>query len=118
MIRECSFPDQLRCARVSPIFKKKDPLDVQNYRPVSILPIVSKILERSLEEQLSEYFEKIFNPYLSAFRKGYSCQSVLLAISEEWQSALDRSDHVGAILMDLSKVFDCLPPSVITNPHL
>ena len=67
MIRECNFPDQLKFAQVSPIFKKKAPLDVQNYRPVSIFPTVSKILERSLEEQLSEHFEQIFNPYLSAF---------------------------------------------------
>ena len=115
MIQECEFPNPLKYARVTPIYKKKDPLDCQNYRPVSILPTVSKIFERSLEEQLSQYFENLFNPYLSAFRKGYSCQSVLLSICEEWRSALDRGDHVAAILMDLSKAFDCLPPSLIRD---
>ena len=113
MIRESKFIDVLKYARVSPSFKKKDPLDVQNYRPVSILPTVSKIFERTLEEQLSSYFENLFNPYLSAFRKGYSCQSVLLTISGEWRSTLDRGDHVAAILMDLFKAFDCFPHSLI-----
>ena len=80
-----------------------------------ILPTVSNFFERSLEEQLSKYFENLFNPYLSAFRKGYSCQSVLLSICEEWRSALDRGDHVAAILMDLSKAFDCLPHSLIKD---
>ena len=115
MIKDKKFPESLKCARVSPIFKKKDPFDVQNWRPVSILPITSKLFERTLEEQLSNHFEKIFNPYLSAFRKGFSCQSVLLAITEEWQRALDRSEYVGTILMDLSKAFDCLPPNLIKD---
>ena len=83
MIGECKFPDPLKYARITPIFKKKNPLECQNHRPVSILPTVSKKSERSLEEQLSNYFEKLFNPYLSDFRKGYSCQSVLLPTCEE-----------------------------------
>ena len=115
MIADGRFPASLKEARVSPVFKKKDPFDVQNYRPISILPITSKIFERALEEQLSEYFEKHFHPYLSAFRKGFSCQSVLLAITEEWRNALDRNEYVAAILMDLSKAFDCLPPDLITE---
>ena len=98
---------------MSPIFKKKDPFDVQNWRPVSILPITSKLFERTLEEQLSDHFENIFNPYLSAFRKGFSCQSVLLAITEEWRRALDRNEYIATILMDLSKAFDCLPSNMI-----
>ena len=106
MISDKKFPDALK---VSPIYKKNDPFDVQNWRPVSILPITSN----AMEEQLSNYFETIFNPYLSAFRKGFSCQSVLLAITEEWRKALDRNEYVAAILMDLSKAFDCLPPNLI-----
>lgn len=110
-----SVSKPLKNDRVTPIYKKKDPLDCQNYRPVSKLPTVSKIFERSLEEQLSNYFQNLFYPYLSAFRKGYSCQSVLLSICEKWGSALDRGDHVTAILMDLSNAFDCLPPSLIRD---
>ena len=106
MITDGIFPASLKEARVSPVFKKKDPFDVQNYsidvHNYSILPITSKIFERALEEELSEYFEKHFHPYLSASRNGFSCQSVLLAITEEWRNALDRNEyvHVAAILMD------------------
>ena len=97
------------------MFKKKDPLDVQNYRPISVLPITSKIFKRALEERPGEYFEKHFNPYLSAFRKGFSCQSVLLAITEEWRNALDRNEYVATILMHLSKAFHCHLSGLITE---
>ena len=82
------------------------------------LLIVSKLYEGTLEEQLSAYFENLFHPYLSTFRKGYSCQSVLLAISEEWRSALNKVDHDAVILMDLSKAFDCLPSLRINSRHM
>ena len=85
---------------------------------VLILPITSKLFECAMEEQLSNYFETIFNPYLSAFRKGFSCQSVLLAITEEWRKALNRNEYVAAIRMDLSKAFDCLPPNLIKQNSL
>ena len=114
MLTQRKFPAPLKEARLSSVFKKKHPFDVHNYRSISVLPITSKIFERAREEQLSE-FEKHFNPYLSAFRKGFSCQSVLLAITEEWKNTLDRNEYVAAILMDLSKAFDRLPPDLITE---
>ena len=85
--------------------RKKDPFDVQNWRPVSILPITSKLFERTLEEQFSYHFEKKKKNQSIPFRKGISCQSVLLAVTEEWQRALDGNEYVAAILMDLSKTF-------------
>ena len=81
MISDKKLPDPLKYARVSPIFKKKDPFDVQNWRPVSILPNTSKLFERTLEKQLSNHFEKKIQSI--PFGKGFSCQSVLLAIIEE-----------------------------------
>ena len=113
MIEEEVFPDQLKIARVAPIYKKKDPLDKENHRPVSILVAVSKIFERTLAEQLTTFFHDIFDPMLSAFRGGYSCQSTLMALTEEWRAALDKNEHVAAVLMDLSKAFDCLPHKLI-----
>ena len=94
MIADGRFPASSKEARVSPVFKKKDSFDVQNYRPISILHITSKIFERALEEQLSEYFEKHFNPYLSAFRKGFSCQSVIVC-------ACPYSSNIGLSAMTL-----------------
>ena len=56
----------------------------------------------------------IFNPFLAAFRKGFGCQTTLLRLLEDWQKALDDRKYVAAILMDLSKAFDCLPHDLLT----
>ena len=107
------FPSRLKNAQVIPLYKKKDSLNKENYRPVSILPTTSKIFERVIHEQLSEYLDDMFNPFLAAFRKGYGCQTTLLRLLEDWRSALDKHEYVAAILMDLSKAFDCLPHNLL-----
>ena len=107
--RSTEFPAGLKRAQVIPLFKKKDPLNKENYRPVSILPTLSKVYERVMHDQLTEHFDRIFNPFLAAFRKGFGCQSTLLRLLEDWRMALDRHECAAAILMDLSKAFDCLP---------
>ena len=63
------FPNALQYAELCPIFKKGSIIDVRNYRPVSILPSVSKIFEREMVNQLYMHFNPIFNPRLSGFRK-------------------------------------------------
>ena len=75
---KCVFPDSLKFAEVSSLFKKKDTLNKVNYRPVSILVALSKIYEKAVGVQLTGYYNSIFSILLSAFRKGYSCQSALL----------------------------------------
>ncbi|KAK3099036.1 hypothetical protein FSP39_025464 [Pinctada imbricata] len=112
-INTCIFPNDLKLAQVCPIFKKGDCMDKTNYRPVSVLPIMSKIFEKALSSQLSEFFEPIFNKFLCAFRKGYGCQTTLLRLIEDWKMALDQNMYVAAILMDLLKAFDCLPHNVL-----
>ena len=61
------------------------------------------------------FFDKVFHPSLSAFRSGYGCQTALLKIIEDWKKALDENKFVAAILMDLSKAFDCLPHKLLIN---
>jgi retron-type reverse transcriptase len=100
-------------AQVVQIFKKKDTLDKHNYRPVSILHYVSKIYEKAMSEQLTDLFNDIFNPFLYAFRPGHGCQTTLLRLVEDWLSALDKHECAAAILMDLSKAFDCLPHDLL-----
>ena len=105
----CVFPDSLKLAEVSSLFKKKDALIKTNYRPVSILVALSKIYEKAVGVQLTGYFNSIFSTLLSAFRKGYSCQSALLNMIENFKRALDKGEYVACISMDISKAFDCLP---------
>ena len=107
------FPDVMKCAEVSPIFKKDDNLLKGNFRLVSILTSISKIYENVLNHQLLGHFYAIFNDLLSAFRKGHSCQSLLLKFVEDMKNALDQKHAVGALFMDLSKAFDGLPHGLL-----
>ena len=93
--------------------KKPDNLLKENYRPVSILTAMSKIHEDLMNDQLYAYFEDIFEELLNAFRKKYCCQSLLTKLIKDWKISLDSNQIVGAVFMDLSKAFDCLPHSLI-----
>jgi hypothetical protein len=112
-VDECVFPMQLKLAEISSIFKKKDRLEKENYRPVSILVVLSKIFEKIYSIQVERYFATIFHPFLSAYRKHYGCHDVLLRMIEDWKRALDNNMFSGALLMDLSKAFDCLPHALV-----
>ena len=107
------FPSTMKCAEISPVFKKDDNLMRDNYRPVSVLTVVSKIYETLMNDQLTDYFRNILNKLLCAFRKKYSCQSLLIKMVDEWKTALDNRYITGAVFMDLSKAFDCLPHGLL-----
>ena len=95
-------------ANVTPIHKKGPRTTTGNYRPVSILPNMSKIYKKCIHEQLFSYFETILLKYQCGFRKGYSAQHCLIVMLEKWRTALDNNGTFGALLTDLSKAFDCL----------
>ena len=102
------FPNCLKLANITPVFKKGPRTSKNNYRPVSILPIFSKIFERLLSRQLSEFFDNILSKFQCGFRKGYGTQHCLLLMLEIWKEATDNNKAFGALLTDLSKAFDCL----------
>ena len=101
----------LKRANVSPVFKKKDRLCIENYRPVSILPTISKIFEIVISEQITCYFDHIFDSRLAAFRKGYSCEHVLIRLVEDRRKALDKGLTVGTVLTDMT--FDAMPHDLL-----
>jgi hypothetical protein len=70
----------LKEAQVVSLHKKNSQLEVGIYRHVSILPVVSTFFERAIYRQLSQYFENIFHPFLSAFRPGFGCNTAPLKI--------------------------------------
>ena len=96
-----------------PFFKKDDPLDKANYRPVSILPLISKVYERLIYNQLSECSESFLSHILCGFRKVHSTQHALFKLFQSWQKELDNGGFVGIILMDLSKAYDCIPHALL-----
>ena len=102
------FPSKLKYADLTPIFKKLECVLKENYRPVSILPVVSKIFERIMQKQMKTYIETHLSPFLCGYRKGYNTQYALISMIEKWKKHLDNSGIVGALFMDLSKAFDTL----------
>ena len=76
-IKNKNFPDSLKLSNIVPVHKKKDPTDKTNYRPVSILPLLSKVFEKVIYIQLYDYLENFSNQLLCGFRKAHSTQHAL-----------------------------------------
>ena len=99
------FPDKLKLADISPIFKSVDSMSKKNYRPVSILNSVSKLFEKLIQKQLNPFFDTKLSKYLCGYRKGNSTQYALLKLIESWKKYRDSNGYSAAVLMDLSKAF-------------
>ena len=112
-INEGNFPNEMKLADITPVFKKDAKTDKKNYRPISILSALSKVFERLLCDQLQNFMSDKFSKYLCGFRKGHSCEDALLRLLENWRKCLDNGEIVGTILCDLSKAFDTLPHDLI-----
>ena len=102
------FPSNQKLADVSPIFKKIDKHYKSNYRPVSILPAMSKVSERLMFYQINDYMKEKLSIFLCGFREGMSAQNCILFMVEKWRRCLDKSGKAGVLFSDLSKAFDCL----------
>ena len=116
-LTSCDFPDPWKHSLVHPIFKSGDPAVISNYRPISIVPIMSKIIERLVRRQLSAYLSD--NHLLSSsqhgFRIRHSTETALLSVTNRIFSNMDRG-HVSLLcLLDLSKCFDVIPHSQLLS---
>ena len=107
-IQSVIVPDRMKIARVIPIFKSGDSSLLTNYRPVSVLPVFSKLLGKVVYNRILKYLDKhciLFrNQY--GFRKGHSTSFALLHLFEKLSSAIDRREYTVGIYLDLSKAFD------------
>ena len=102
------MPAGWKLVEICPIFKKENPRNKSNYRPASILVTLDKVFEKCLARQLSDYFRSILSPFLSAYRRNYSCEGVPLSLIEDWRNALENKCFVGAVSVDLSKAYDMI----------
>ena len=106
------FPDTLKVSDITLVFKILDPNDKANYRPVSILPLVSKVFE------ICEYIEHFLNQRLCGFCKAHSTQHALFRLLQKWQKELDSRGFIGTILMDLSILIAKLEAYGLDNDSL
>ena len=109
-----TFPKNAKVATVVPIDKKTDDKYViSNCRPVSLLNGFTKIYETHLKNHLVSSMNQHISNLVSAYRKNYSSQHVLMRLLEEWRKCLDNNYVVGGVLMDLSKASDCVPHDLL-----
>ena len=82
ILGKLSFPKKLKLADLAPVYKKKDPTLIENYRPISVLPSASKLIERIIQKQFSYYVGEFLSPYLCVYRKGFNTHYALLSLIE------------------------------------
>ena len=108
-------PEDWKIAKVTPLHKGGTKEDYNNFRPISVLPILSKILERAVHQQLIAYLEE--NRFLSSFqfgyRKGRSTELATILLTDNIRKAVEEGNLVGVLFIDLSKAFDTLSHSIM-----
>jgi len=110
-----SVPDDLKSARVVPLFKKNDKTEVGNYRPVSVLSVISKALEKVIFDQVEEYLSSnnLLYDFQSGFRKGFSTDTCLIHLSDYIRFQMDTGNLVGMVLLELQKAFDTVDHGIL-----
>ena len=84
-LKESTFPDELKQSEVIPVYKKLDPLQKENYRPVSLLPHISKVFERVIYNQINSFMETKIAKYV---RKSHGTQHSLILMLEKWKKSI------------------------------
>ena len=109
------FPSDWKMAKVSPIFKNGSKSDLNNYRPISVIPTVAKIFEKIIYDQLYQYLSDngLLNSGQSGFRSLHSTLTALLETSDNWCVNIDRGLLNGVIFIDLRKAFDTIDHKII-----
>ena len=110
MLKLSIFPDLLKISKVVPLYKKDDDSNLSNYRPISLLPSISKIFEKVLLEQLTTYLDNnnLIHNHQYGFRKRHSTEYAALHIVDYLNYEMDLKRTPINLYLDLSKAFDSL----------
>ena len=116
-IQNSSFPTIWKRAKIIPLHKKNEPTNPKNYRPVALLSIFSKILERVVFQQVVEYMEGnlLFHPSHHGFRHGHSTATALIEMQDVWIEAFDRNEITATVMLDLSAAFDVVNKDILLS---
>ena len=112
---QSKFPEKWKYSKVLPLHKKGEKLERKNYRPVSILSPLSKVLEKVVYEQIYDYFSRnsLFHPNLHGYRHNRSTETALIQMYDRWVRAAHSGQLSGVVLLDLSAAFDLVDPNLL-----
>ena len=108
-------PDLWKVARVTPLYKSDDKLQVENYRPISVLPVLSKVVERVVHSQLNAHLHQLDFLYQHqyGFRRGHSTEQAITQLNNWVLQSIDKGKVTGLLFVDISKAFDSLNHKVL-----
>ena len=114
-IQNKSFPKQWKLAKIIPLHKKSETFLPKNYRPVALLPVTSKILERAVFTQVVDYLESnhLIHPAHHGFRSMHNTSTALLQMFDTWLEALENDEISAVIMLDLSAAFDVVDHNIL-----
>ena len=112
-----TVPDEMKVSKIKPLFKKGDVTLLNNYRPISLLPCVSKIFEKVLFNQLYEYFERndLLTQHQYGFRKNHSTEFAAMELIDRVANLLELGKIPFNLYIDLSKAFDVLNHDILLS---
>ena len=114
-IKLSTFPDKCKIAKLTPLFEKGSKAEPKSYRPISLLHLISKLIEKAIHIQTQEYLDKngLIYKFQSGSRKIFSTDSCLVQLTDCIIKGMDKGQHMGKILIDLQKAFDTLDHDVL-----
>ena len=114
-IKMSEFPEKWKEAKVTPLHKGGTKDDLNNYRPISILPTMSKLLEKHIDDSLMTFLVKfnLLHKSQSGFRPNHSCETALIGMVSKWLESINKGSLIGTVMIDFKKAFDLVDHSVL-----
>ena len=114
-IEKKHYPSEFKKAKVIPLSKTLDKTNLTDYRPISLLSVLPKLLEKHVHVQLNDYLEKhlLIHTFQSGLRCKHSCNTALVRLTHSWLTAMNRSEMSGVIFLDRKKAFDLVDHNIM-----